>query len=115
MDLNVGGLALGAAGHLMDHDLGVGQRLALALGARRQQESAHGGRHADANGGHVALQVLHGIVDGHAGVHRAARTVDIEHDIRVRVLHFQEQHLRHDQVGRIIGNLAAQEDDPVLQ
>ncbi len=38
VNFNLGGLALGAAQRLVDHDLGVGQRKPLALGASRQQE-----------------------------------------------------------------------------
>jgi hypothetical protein len=48
VDLDVGRLALHAAQRLVDHDLRVGQREALALLAGRQQEGAHAGRHAGA-------------------------------------------------------------------
>ena len=53
VDLDIGGLTLHPAQGLVDHDLAVGQRIALALGAGRQQKGAHAGRHADADGGHV--------------------------------------------------------------
>jgi hypothetical protein len=48
VDFDVGGLALGAAQRLVDHDARVGQRKALALGAGGQQEGAHAGGHAHA-------------------------------------------------------------------
>jgi hypothetical protein len=48
VDLDVGRLALEAARGLMDHDPGVGQREALALGAGGQQQRAHRGGLADA-------------------------------------------------------------------
>jgi hypothetical protein len=41
-----------------------GSAFALALGPRRQQERAMERGHADAEGGHFALQVLMCIVDG---------------------------------------------------
>ena len=108
-------LALGAGGGLMDHDLRVGQGDALALGAGAQQERAHTGSHADADGGHVALDILHGVIDGHAVRHGAAGAVDIQLDVLVGVLGLQIQQLGHHQ-GRGGGvDLLAQKDDPVIQ
>ena len=63
VDVDIRRLALGAAAGLMDHDVAVGQCKALALGARRQQEGAHAGRHPHANGGDIAANVLHRIVN----------------------------------------------------
>ena len=104
-----------AAQRLVDHDLGVGQGLALALRARGEQKRAHRGGHAHAHGGNFALDVVHGIVDGHARGDGAARAVDVEHDVLIRVLHLQKEHLVDDEVGRIVVDLAAQEHDAVLQ
>ena len=115
MDHDVRGLSAGAAQGLVNHDLGVGQGPTHALGPCGQQEGAHGGGHADAEGGHGATQVLHGVVNGHAGGHGAAGAVDVKANGLVGVFHFQEEHLRHDQVGGIIVDLAGQEDDPVLE
>ena len=42
VDLHIRDLALRARGGLVDHNLGVGQRDPLALGAGGQQESSHG-------------------------------------------------------------------------
>ena len=42
--------------------LGSAKRLPLAPAA--QQERTHAGRHADADGRHIALNILHGVVDG---------------------------------------------------
>ena len=66
LDLDVGRLALRAAAGLVDHDAGVGQREALALGAGGQQHGAHGGGLPDADGAHVGLDELHGVVDRQA-------------------------------------------------
>ena len=99
----------------MDHHLGIGQGNALALGPGGQQESAHAGRHADADGGHVALDILHGVVDGHTRRHRAAGAVDVHLDVLVGVLCLQIQQLCHHQTGCGIIDLFAQEDDAVIE
>ena len=121
VDLDVGGLAGEAAAlaagdqRLMDHDLGIGQRKTLALGAACQQECAHGSRHAHADGGNIALDILHGVVDGHAGTDGAAGAVDIQADVLVRVLPFQIQQLGHDQAGGGVVDVLAQNNDAVIQ
>jgi hypothetical protein len=71
LDGDVGGLALEPARGLVHHDPGVGQRVALALGAGAQQELAHRGGEAHADGGHVGADEVHRVVDGHAGRDRA--------------------------------------------
>jgi hypothetical protein len=50
VDLDVRGLALETAHRLVDHHARIGQAEALALLAGRQQEGAHAGRLADAQG-----------------------------------------------------------------
>ena len=60
--------------------------VALALGAGGEEELAHRGGQPHAVGGHVALDELHGVVDGHAGRHRAAGRVDVKGDIALGVL-----------------------------
>ncbi len=99
----------------MDHNFGVGQSQTLALGPGGQQEGPHGGRHADADGGHVALDILHGIVDGHARRDGAAGAVDIELDILIRVLGLQVQQLGNHQRGGGVVDLLGQHDNPVVR
>jgi hypothetical protein len=115
LDLDVRGLALHTAQGLVDHDPAVGQGEALALGAGGQQHGAHGGGHADADGGHGRADELHGVVDGQAGAHAAARGVDVEVDVLVRILGRQEQQLGHHQVGDVIVDARTQEDDALLE
>ena len=52
-------LPAGAAQRLVDHDARVGHGVALALGARRQQERAHGRRQAEAVRLHIRAAQLH--------------------------------------------------------
>ena len=99
----------------MDHDLRVGQGQTLALRPRRQQESAHAGRQPNADGGHVTLDILHGVIDGHARGHRAAGAVDVELDLLVRILALQIQQLGHHQGGGGVVDLLRQENDAVVE
>ena len=99
----------------MDHDLRVGQRHALALGPRSQQEGAHAGRHTNADGGDITLDVLHGVINGHSRRNRPAGAVDVELNVLVRVLGLQVQQLGHHEAGGGVVDLLGQEDDPVVE
>ena len=99
----------------MDEDFRVGQCKALALCAAGQQERAHGGRHADTDGGDIALDVVHRVMDGHAVGDRAAGTVDIKVDILLRILAFKVQKLCHDNAGGGGVDVLAQHNDTVIE
>jgi hypothetical protein len=99
---------------LVDHDPRVGQRHAHARLARREQEAAHRGGLADAHGADLGLDVLHGVVDRHAGGDHAARRVDVHRDV-LRVLALEEQQLGDDQRGHLVLDLAGDEHDPLAQ
>ena len=77
MDFDFRSLALDTAERLVDHDLGMRQGEAFALGTGRQEYRRHAGSGTDADRRDVRLDVLHGIVDGHACRDDAARAVDI--------------------------------------
>ncbi len=62
---------------------------------------------------HVGLDELHGVVDGHARRDGTARRVDVEEDVLVRIFRFEEQQLRHHQVGRHVIDRPDQEDHPL--
>ena len=115
MDRHISDLTLRAGGRLMDHDLGIRQRVALALGARGQQERAHRSRHADANGRNIALDIVHGVVNRHACGYGAAGAVDIQRNILIRVLCFQIKQLSHDQRSGRVVYFIAQHDNAVIQ
>ena len=74
------------AGGLVHHDPRVRQGVALALGAGAEQELAHRGGQAHADRGDVVGDVVHGVVDRHAGVDRAAGAVDVQEDVGLGVL-----------------------------
>ena len=86
MNGHIRDLALGTGRRLMDHDFRIGQSHTLALCTGTQQEGTHGCRHAYTNGSNIAFDVLHGIINRHTGSNAAARAVDIELNILVRIL-----------------------------
>ena len=55
------------------------------------------------------------VSDGHAGVDRAARRVDVDRDVLVGILGLQMDELRHDQVGDLIVHGSPEEDDSLVQ
>ena len=70
---------------------------------------------ADAEGDDIVLDVLHGVVDGEAGGDGAAGRVDVELDVLLWVFAGEEEHLRDDQVGDVVVDRRAEEDDVVAQ
>ena len=114
-DFHVAGRAFGAAEQLVDHDIRVGQGVALALGAAAQQHRAHAGGLADAVGVHVAGEKLHGVINRQPGGDAAARRVDVEVDVLLRIGHLEEQQLGDDEVGHHVVHGRAQEHDAVHQ
>jgi hypothetical protein len=115
LNLDIGRLALRAAARLVDHDAGVRQRETLAGLAGRQQQRAHRRRLPDADGRHVRLDILHGVVHREPRGHDAARRVDIKGNILLRILGFEEQELRAGDRRNMVVNLAGQKNDPLLQ
>ena len=115
LNLDVRDLPADLAVRLVDHDLGVRQGVALALGAAGQQHGAAAGGQAHAVGGHRAGRDLHRVVDRQRGADAAAGRVDVEVDRLAAVFALQVQQLHHQFVGVAVVNLALQEDDAVLQ
>ena len=99
LNLDIGALSLTAAGGLMDHYFGVRQRYALALCSGGEEKSAHRRGHADADGGDIGLDILHGIIYRKTGGNAAAGAVDIELYVFIRILSFKIQELCHDEAG----------------
>ena len=97
----------------MMSDSGSANRLPFRSGAK--QDRAHAGGHPDAVGIHVAGEELHRIVDRQASSHRAARRIDVNADVFLAVLHLEEKQLRDDQIGDVIVDRGAEENDPVLE
>src|SRR3712207_620347 len=115
VDLQVGDLATGLTGGLVDQHAGVRQREALAGGAGGQQDGGGGGGLAHADGLDVGPDEHHRVVDGHQRRERAAGRVDVDRDVAVGVVGLQRDQLGHDVVGRRVVDLHPEEDDPLLE
>ena len=91
--------------------MGKGGTLSLCAGAK--QDGAHGGGHAGADGGNIGLDQLHGVVDGKAAGDVPTGRIQVQRDVGLGVHGGEKKKLRNDDVGHIIVNLYAQEDDAV--
>ena len=99
----------------MDHDPGIRQCSTFSGSTGRKQDRSHTGRLANAVGRHIAADVLHRVVDRHAGGDRTARRVDVEVDVRLGVVELQEQQLSHDAVSHVIVDAAAEDHNAIFQ
>src|SRR5688572_1433654 len=115
VDLDVGRLPLAPSERLMDHDPRVRERRALAMRARGEKQRRNAGRLSHADRRHVRLDELHGVVDGQARRDYAARRIDVEVHVAVRVLGFEKQELRNDQVRDDVVDRRPDEDDPIFE
>jgi hypothetical protein len=78
LDGDIRGLPLKSAHGLVDHDARVGQGIAFFVSTGSQQECPHAGGLADAHGGDIGFDVLHGIVNRQPGGDDATRRVDVK-------------------------------------
>src|SRR5207253_7607819 len=103
MNINVSSLSR-QAGHpgLMNQNTRVGERKTFFRSSRSQQQSGNRSRLPHTGGDHVRPNILHRIVDGHARSDRAARRIDIELDIALRIFGFQEAPLGSHEVGYVV-------------
>ena len=92
-----------------------GKRETFALRAGAKQHRTHARRHAEAISRHVAGEKLHRVVNRQPGRDRAAGRIDVNVDVLFAVLHLQKKQLRDDQIGDVIVDRRADENDPVLQ
>src|SRR5689334_5092936 len=99
----------------MNQNPRVRQSETFAFGAGGQQQGAHRSTLANANCSHVGTDELHRVIDRHAGGNRAARRVDININVLLRILSFEEEQLGDDQVGDLIVNWRTQKNDVVFQ
>ena len=75
-----------ARGALVDQDLRVRQRHALPGCSAGEDDGSHRHRHPDADRLNVGLDELDRVVDRESGVDDAARRVDVDRDVLVRIL-----------------------------
>jgi hypothetical protein len=89
--------------------LGRAKRLPLAPAVRSSD------RHSHADRLDLGLDELHRVVDRQPGVDPAAGGVDVDRDVLVGILGLEMQELGDDQVGDLLVDGRAQEDDPLVQ
>ncbi len=77
INLLIGHFTARTAGRLVNHNRGIGQQKALALGAGTQQKRGGRGLYANADRLDVVFDVLHGVINGQGVVNTAAGTVYI--------------------------------------
>ena len=110
---DIRGLALDTTQGLMDHDVGFGSSIALALGTCSQQEGTHGGGNAGGHGADIAANaVLHHVVDGHASTDTAAGRVNVQGDVIIGTAG-QVAQLGNDVQGHHVVDLTNQVDGTV--
>jgi hypothetical protein len=80
-----------------------------------EQHRAHRRGLADADRAHRSLQVLHRVVDRETRGHDTTRRVDVQVDVPLGILGFEEEQLGDDQVGHRVLDGVPDEDDPFLQ
>ncbi len=94
----------------------LGKRVALFRRAGSQQHRRNGSRLADAIRHHVGPHELHRVVNRHARGNRAARRIDVQREMSFSgILRCEEQQLRGHQVGHVVVNRRADENDVILQ
>ena len=115
LDRDVGGSTADAAGRLVHHDPRVRQRVALAAGAGREQELAHGRGQTHRVGRDVTVDEGHRVEDRHARRDRPAGRVDVQRDVTSRVFGREQQQLCADLVGDRVVDHLPEEDDALAQ
>jgi hypothetical protein len=103
------------AARLVDHDPAVRQDVALAGAPAGQQQRAHGRGLPHADGGDGAADVVHGVVDGHAGGDGAAGGVYVQGDGFGGVVGLEEEQLGSDGGGHGVVYFAVEADDALRE
>ena len=116
MNVNISGLARQSSHRwLVNQNARVGKRQTFLAFACGQEQRCHARCLTDADRGYVILHILHGVVDRHARRDRSARRVNVELDIFLRILLRQKKHLRNHQIGDVVIDRGADEDDVIAQ
>ena len=114
MDFDIACLTRCAAKGLVNHNFGVGKSVAFALRTAGKQECAHGCRHTDTNGGNVAFDIVHRVVNRHACGNRAAGGVDIQTDVFRRIFTFKVDKLRNNCICGGVVDFTRQKDNSIF-
>src|SRR5439155_10974603 len=115
MNLDVARLPLEAAPELVDENLRVRERhpLAACAGCKQQRSQRH--RDPDTGGRDLWLDELNRVVDREPRVDGAPRAIDVERDVLARVFRLEMEQFSDRQVGDLIVDRRAKEDDPLAE
>src|SRR3989344_7605397 len=115
MNGDIGCLAFGSSKRLMDHDFAVGESKTFALCASHQNNCSAACSHAKAHSRDIRLDDLHRVVHCERTCHLSSGGVDVERDVLLRVLFFEEEELSDDGICDFIVNGGAKKDDSFLE
>src|ERR1051326_4742774 len=99
----------------MNQDSCVRKCVALSFGAGGEQNGGHRRSLAYAVGDDIGLDQVHGVEDGEAGRGDAARGIDVERNVFFGIFGGEEEKLGDDEVGDVVVDGGAEEDDVFLQ
>ena len=99
----------------MQQNAGVRSDVTLSGSPGGEQELTHrcGKTHTD--GHNIGLDVLHGVIDGHARGDRSTRRVDVQVDITIGVFSSQQEELCADRICVVISHFAAKPNDALFE
>src|ERR1700676_4085560 len=100
---------------LMNKDARIGQSKAFFGCAPGEENGGDGGGLSNASGNHVGLHELHGVIDGETGGDGTAWRIDIKLDIALGIFGLEEEHLCGGEVGDVIVDRRANEDDVLFE
>ena len=87
--------------------------LAASMGAVLLTAGAHRGRQPGADGRHVGIDELHGVVNTQSGRNRPAGRINIYLYVLFGIDRFEEEQLCLDDIGRVVVDRRAEEDDAI--
>ena len=97
----------------MYHDAAVGESGTFSLSTCHQQDCSHGGCHACTDGGYIAGDELHGVVDTKSSRDTTARAVDVYGYVLAVVDGVQIEQLSLKGVSGVVIDFCSQENDAV--
>src|SRR5947208_4086232 len=114
-DFNVSSLTFCPTKWLVNEHRRVRKAEALALLTSSQKYRTHTHRHTYTNCRNIRLNPLHSIVDSQASINHSTRRIDIQINILGCILTLEEKQLCYSEVGNIIIDWRANEDDAFLE
>jgi glycosyltransferase involved in cell wall biosynthesis/SAM-dependent methyltransferase len=100
---------------VVDHNFTVRESKAFAFFTSREKYCGHTRCQAHTDGADIGFDMLHGVVDSQTSSDRATWGVDIQFNIFFWTLVFEEEKLSNNNVGNIVINFTAKENNSILK